>query len=77
MTEKQFKELIEDNKASIDKACVMYADSRDYLDLRQEIYCALWVALKKNPNFENEKALRSWVFSVALRVGKMYMRNEY
>ncbi|MBQ7985092.1 MAG: sigma-70 family RNA polymerase sigma factor [Bacteroidales bacterium] len=77
MSQEEFKSLIRANKSSIDKVCMMYGDVKDYKDLRQEICCTLWVALRKNPMFEDERRLRSWVFSVALNVGRMHLRKEY
>ena len=62
--EKEFTNVIRENKATIYTVCYMFsADKEEVEDLFQEVLIALWRGLE---SFRGESALRSWIYRISL-----------
>jgi RNA polymerase sigma-70 factor (ECF subfamily) len=72
--EKEFIELLNNNRALIFKVCNLYCDDGEIRkDLFQEIVLQLW---KSFPGFKNESAKSTWVYRVALNTSISNFRKE-
>lgn len=72
--EREFKQIVEANKASIYSVCYMYALGRQEADdIFQEILINLWRGLE---SFKGSSNLRSWVYKVALNTCISYKRKK-
>ena len=64
VSEKEFAEIVRENKATIYTVCYMFAaDKEEVDDLFQEILIALWQGLD---SFRGESKIRSWIYRIAL-----------
>ena len=64
ISEKEFTEIVRENKTTIYTVCYMFsADREEVEDLFQEVLVALWQGLD---SFRGESALRSWIYRIAL-----------
>ena len=64
ISEKEFTEIVRENKTTIYMVCYMFsADREEVEDLFQEVLVALWQGLD---SFRGESALRSWIYRIAL-----------
>lgn len=72
--EKDFKQLLEDNKALIIKiAAVYFSDPEDQQDLVQEIAIQLW---RSFPRYDSNYALSTWIYRIALNTSITYLRKQ-
>lgn len=72
--EKEFIELINNNRALLFKVCNLYcADPESRKDLFQEIVLQLW---KSYPGFRKQAAGSTWMYRVALNTAISNFRNE-
>ena len=61
--EKEFTNVVRENKATIYTVCYMFSSDKDEVDdLFQEVLVALWQGLD---SFRGESALRSWIYRIA------------
>ena len=64
ISEKEFTEIVRENKTTIYTVCYMFSDDREEVeDLFQEVLVALWQGLD---SFRGESALRSWIYRISL-----------
>ena len=64
VSEKEFAEIVRENKATIYTVCYMFsADREEVEDLFQEVLVALWLGLE---SFRGDSALRSWIYRISL-----------
>ena len=64
ISEKEFTEIVRENKTTIYTVCYMFSDDRaEVEDLFQEVLIALWRGLD---SFRGESALRSWIYRISL-----------
>lgn len=64
ISEKEFTEIVRENKTTIYTVCYMFSTDREEVeDLFQEVLVALWQGLD---SFRGESALRSWIYRIAL-----------
>ncbi len=64
ISEKEFAEIVRENKTTIYTVCYMFSDDREEVeDLFQEVLIALWQGLD---SFRGESALRSWIYRISL-----------
>ena len=64
ISEKEFAEIVRENKTTIYTVCYMFSDDREEVeDLFQEVLVALWQGLG---SFRGESALRSWIYRISL-----------
>ncbi|MCJ8288982.1 MAG: sigma-70 family RNA polymerase sigma factor [Crocinitomicaceae bacterium] len=64
--EKDFKQLLEDNKYSIYRICRIYTvPPNEAQDLFQEVVFEIWKSL---PNFKGKSNISTWVYKIALNV---------
>lgn len=62
--EKEFEEIVRENKTTIYAVCYMFsADREEVEELFQEVLIALWQGLG---SFRGEGSLRTWIYRVAL-----------
>ena len=72
--EKEFIELINNNRALIFKVCNLYChDHESRRDLFQEVVLQLW---KSYPNFRKDAAGGTWIYRVALNTAISNFRKE-
>jgi RNA polymerase sigma-70 factor (ECF subfamily) len=72
--EKEFIELVNNNRALIFKVCNLYChDHESRQDLFQEVVLQLW---KSYPNFRKEAAGSTWIYRVALNTAISNFRKE-
>ena len=70
--EQEFLELIEQNKAKINRICSVYAKNReDQKDLVQDVLLNIWKAL---PSFEHRASINTWLYRITLNV---CLRSKY
>ena len=61
---KEFINILMQNKRIIYKVCFMYADDNDDInDLYQEVVLSLWKAYQ---NFEGRSSVSTWIYRIAL-----------
>ena len=64
ISEKEFTEIVRENKTTIYTVCYMFSSDREEVeDLFQEVLIALWQGLE---SFRGESALRSWIYRISL-----------
>lgn len=64
ISEKEFTEIVRENKTTIYTVCYMFSAAREEVeDLFQEVLIALWQGLE---SFRGESALRSWIYRISL-----------
>ena len=64
ISEKEFTEIVRENKTTIYTVCYMFSSDREEVeDLFQEVLIALWHGLE---SFRGESALRSWIYRISL-----------
>jgi RNA polymerase sigma-70 factor (ECF subfamily) len=72
--EKEFIELVNNNRALIFKVCNLYCrDDEIRRDLFQEVVLQLW---KSYPGFRKESANSTWIYRVALNTAISNFRRE-
>ena len=72
--EKEFVELVNNNRALIFKVCNLYCRDREVRqDLFQEVVLQLW---KSFPGFRNESSGSTWIYRVALNTAISNFRKE-
>lgn len=72
--ERQFTELIKEQKATIYSICLMFADERTEVDdLVQEALINLWQGFE---NFQGRSSLKTWVYKVTLNSCISYDRKR-
>ena len=72
--EKEFIELVNNNRALIFKVCNLYCKDREVRqDLFQEVVLQLW---KSFPGFRNESSGSTWIYRVALNTAISNFRKE-
>ena len=72
--EKEFIELVNNNRALIFKVCNLYCRDREVRqDLFQEVVLQLW---KSFPGFRNESSGSTWIYRVALNTAISNFRKE-
>ena len=72
--EKEFIELVNNNRALIFKVCNLYChDQESRKDLFQEVVLQLW---KSYPGFRKESAGGTWIYRVALNTAISNLRKE-
>ena len=72
--EKEFIELVNNNRALIYKVCHLYCfEQEQRKDLFGEIVLQLW---KSFPAFNHRSAISTWVYRVALNTAITALRNE-
>jgi len=72
--EREFMELIRNNKRLIYKVCSMYiSDEFPMADLYQEVVYNVWKSL---PKFRNDCSESTWVYRIALNTCIVGMRKE-
>ena len=72
--EKEFIELVNNNRALIFKVCNLYCRDREIRqDLFQEVVLQLW---KSFPGFRNESSGSTWIYRVALNTAISNFRKE-
>lgn len=70
--EQEFLELIEQNKAKINRICSVYAkDREDQKDLVQDVLLNIWKALS---GFEHRANINTWLYRITLNV---CLRSKY
>ena len=73
-TERQFKNLIQENERLIWKVCSIYAHNRaDREDLFQDIVVRIWIAL---PTFRAESKVSTWIYRVAINTAITGLRKK-
>lgn len=71
--EQQFLDLLERNKNTIYKVCLMYSDEQESLnDNYQEVVLNLWKAF---PNFTHSSKDSTWVYQIALNTCISQLRH--
>lgn len=74
MLDKQFMDLIEQNKALILKICLFYTNTEaDRQDLFQDIILQAW---KSYPGFRNESKFSTWLYRVSLNTALLSIRKQ-
>lgn len=64
ISEKQFAELVESQRANIYSVCYMYARNHDEAaDLFQECLINIWKGL---PGFKGQSAISTWIYRISL-----------
>ena len=64
ISEKEFTEIVRENKTTIYTVCYMFSSDREEVeDLFQEVLIALWQGLE---SFRGESTLRSWIYRISL-----------
>ena len=72
--EKEFIELVNNNRVLIFKVCNLYCKDREIRqDLFQEVVLQLW---KSFPGFRNESSGSTWIYRVALNTAISNFRKE-
>jgi len=72
--EKEFLELVNNNRALIYKVCNLYCDSQENRrDLFQEVILQLW---KSFPRFRGESSVGTWLYKVALNTAISNFRKD-
>ena len=72
--EKEFIELINNNRALIFKVCNLYCwDTESRRDLFQEVVLQIW---KSFPGFRKEAANSTWIYRIALNTAISNFRKE-
>ena len=72
--EKEFIELINNNRALIFKVCnLYYGDTESRRDLFQEVVLQVW---KSFPGFRKEAANSTWIYRIALNTAISNFRKE-
>lgn len=72
--EQQFLTLIENNKKTIYKVSLMYADDNEHQqDIYQDIVLNLWTAF---PNFRGDSKDSTWVYRIALNTCVSELRRK-
>ena len=72
--EKEFLELIADQKRTIYKVCYIYAKDQDDLnDLFQEVVLNLW---KGFPKYRGESKVSTWVYRIAMNTCITFLRRS-
>lgn len=72
--EREFLELLEQNKARIMRLCYVYTSTRQNReDLFQEICLHIWKSL---PTFRGESHVSTWVYRIALNVAQRYSHSQ-
>lgn len=72
--EQQFLSLIEENKKTIYKVSLMYADDNEHQqDIYQDIVLNLWTAF---PNFRGDSKDSTWVYRIALNTCISELRRK-
>ena len=72
--QKEFTDLINDNRALIFKVCNLYCNhAEDRKDLFQEVVLQLW---KSYPSFRKESTGSTWIYRVALNTAISNFRKE-
>ena len=72
--EKDFLELINNNRALIFKVCNIYCSDPEYRrDLFQEVVLQLW---RSFPGFRKESAHSTWIYRIALNTAISNFRKE-
>ena len=73
-TEKDFKQVLDNNKALIIKiASVYFSNPDDRQDLVQEIAIQLW---RSFPRYNSKYALSTWIYRIALNTSISYLRKQ-
>jgi len=71
MSEKEFQQLISDNKSAIWRLCRLYAqDGEGSKDLFQDVLIQIWRAL---PSFREESRLETWIYRITVNTGIRYV----
>jgi RNA polymerase sigma-70 factor, ECF subfamily len=74
ITDKQFVELIQENKGLILKICIFYTKTNaDLQDLFQDIVMNAW---KGYQSFRNDSKFSTWLYSVALHTALFSQRKK-
>ena len=72
--EKQFIDLVNNNRALIFKVCNLYCKDHEVRkDLFQEVVLQLW---RSFPSFRRESAVSTWIYRVALNTAITHFRKE-
>ena len=74
MSEKEFIELINNNRALIFKVCNLYCrDPEHRKDLFQEVVLQLW---KSFPGFKKQSAYSTWIYRISLNTAISNFRKQ-
>jgi RNA polymerase sigma-70 factor, ECF subfamily len=74
ITDKQFMDLIQENKGLILKICLFYSKTEaDLQDLFQEIVLRAW---KGYPGFRHDSKFSTWLYTVALHTALFLKRKQ-
>ena len=72
--EKEFVNIIQQNKRMIYKVCYFYTDDNDTLnDLYQDVMLNLWRGFAK---FKGNSSISTWIYRIALNTCISYYRKE-
>lgn len=72
--EKDFAEVIKDNKERLKHLCRTYADRLDEEeDIYQEIIIQIWHSL---PSFKGEANINTWIYRLAVNTAISFMRKK-
>lgn len=72
--EEKFLEVIEENKRTIYKVCLMYSEDKEQQeDLYQDIILNLWKAF---PSFRQESKYSTWIYRVAINTSISQIRKK-
>ncbi|MCQ2147387.1 MAG: sigma-70 family RNA polymerase sigma factor [Bacteroidales bacterium] len=72
--EEKFLEVIEENKRTIYKVCLMYSEGKDQQeDLYQDIILNLWKAF---PTFRQESKYSTWIYRISINTSISQIRKK-